>query len=71
MKTRYMMTAKTGEHTESASRASLVKLRSSDIRFKYARIHHRCQAWDDVVLLDVIYPERVISRSNFRDFNES
>lgn len=69
MKTRYNMHAKTGEYVEATNRAELAMLRALDSRFRYCRIRHAVQVWDDIIRTGTIYPSWVNSRTDFIKHN--
>lgn len=71
MQTRYCMRAKTGHYIESMDKQELVNIRRDIPLFKYARINHAIQAWDDVVQVGTVYPPEIESRAEFRRFNHN
>ena len=73
MQNRFNMTGKGGYYVESKDENRLKELRKIDSRFKgrHIKSSYFSLSWDDIVLLDVIYPPEVNSRMDLIKFNRS
>lgn len=63
------MKSKSGHYIESIDKQELINIRRDVPMFKYCRINHCIQAWDDIVQTGIVYPPEVETRAEFRRFN--